>query len=343
MEIKKNIKIQGIKTGHIQGIAVSKDRKYLYASFTTCLLKVDMKGNVVGSVKGLAGHLGCIAYNYEDGRVYGSLEYKHDQIGSGLIKASSLSDVEDGFYIAVFDVDKIDRLDMDAEKDGIMTAVFLKEVTDDYKEDNHRFGTSGIDGTTFAPSPEGKEGKQYLYVAYGIYSGTDREDNDYQVILRYDTADWKKYEKALRQSNMHRNGPQKPDSKYFVYTGNTTYGVQNLEYDKENDCLFAAVYRGEKSRFPNFPMYVIDLSKKAELNELKGMGEKGEELMLKKTELCHAETGICGMEFPYGATGMCALGNGLFYFSKDYYEEGNGWGSDICLFSFDGKNFSEVI
>jgi len=241
MEYAKKISIRGIKTNHIQGIAVDNERKYMYSSFTTCLIKTDMEGNIIGSVKGLAGHLGCIAYNYEDGRVYGSLEYKHDQIGAGLIKDSDVNDVEDGFYIAIFDVEKIDRLDMDAEKDGIMTAVFLKEVLDDYNAEGHRLGCSGIDGTTFAPVVGSENAKMYLHVAYGIYSDLEREDNDYQVILRYDTSDWNKYEKALEQGNMHRQGPEKPDSKYFVYTGNTTFGIQNLEYVKEQNVMLAAV------------------------------------------------------------------------------------------------------
>lgn len=53
-----NIHIGDYWTGHIQGIAVDKKRKYIYCSFTTCLVKSDMSGNVVGSVKGLAGHFG---------------------------------------------------------------------------------------------------------------------------------------------------------------------------------------------------------------------------------------------------------------------------------------------
>ena len=81
-----NIRINGMNTGHVQGIAVDKNREYMYFSFTTCLLKTDMNGNLIGSVTGLAGHLGCIAYNYENGKVYGSLEFKHDAIGKGVLK-----------------------------------------------------------------------------------------------------------------------------------------------------------------------------------------------------------------------------------------------------------------
>ena len=59
--------------GHIQGIAVDTQRKFIYCSFTTCLVKLDMQGNLVGSVHGLIGHLGCLDFNDQDGRVYGSL------------------------------------------------------------------------------------------------------------------------------------------------------------------------------------------------------------------------------------------------------------------------------
>lgn len=60
---------------------------------------------------------------------------------------------------------------------------------------------------------------------------------------------------------MHRQGPKAPDSKYFVYTGNTTYGIQNLEYNPCTGYMFAAVYQGKKPGFPNYPMYVIDMQK----------------------------------------------------------------------------------
>ncbi len=258
MEYQNNISVGGFHTGHVQGIAVDSKREYMYFSFTTCLVKTDMKGKVIGTVKGLAGHLGCIAFNEEDGRVYGSLEFKHDIIGKNILNNMDQQiEVSDGFYIAIFNVEKIDRMDMDAEKDGVMTSVYLKEVVDDYMAPGHRYGCSGIDGTTFAPIPGSKDGKKYLYVAYGIYSEPERRDNDYQVILRYDTADWSKYEKSLNQLNMHRQGPQKPDSKYFVYTGNTTYGIQNPEYDPWTNYMFAAVYCGRKEEFPNYPMFVL--------------------------------------------------------------------------------------
>ena len=75
--------------GHVQGIAVDKVRGFVYYSFTTMLLKTDMLGNAIGSVINLAGHLGCITYDAENDRVYGSLELKHDEIGLGIIKKTN--------------------------------------------------------------------------------------------------------------------------------------------------------------------------------------------------------------------------------------------------------------
>lgn len=331
-----NIHIGDYWTGHIQGIAVDKKREYIYCSFTTCLVKSDMNGNVVGSVKGLAGHLGCIAYNEEDGRVYGSLEYKHDKIGQDILDSQGNErDVEDGFYMVAFDIDKINRVDMDAEKDGIMTAVYLREVLDDYTAEGHRYGCSGIDGTTFAPMPGERDGKKYLYVSYGVYGDVERTDNDYQVILRYDIFDWKKYEKALNQAHMHKCGPEKPDDKYFVYTGNTRYGIQNLEYDPVTNYMFATVYAGRKEHFPNYDMFVIDLSKEAKYSDLR------KELFLAEVGDYDKASGVYGYRFPYGATGIISLGDGYFYFSQNYKNE-NGYGTNVKLYQYDvNKGFQE--
>ena len=120
---------------HVQGIAVDLDRGYIYLSFTTKLLKMDLAGNLIGSVDGLTGHLGCLTRNPADGRVYGSLEYKDDVIGKGIRKTldgESEGVDQTGFYIAIFDADRITRPDMDAERDSVMTAVYIKEAVDDY-------------------------------------------------------------------------------------------------------------------------------------------------------------------------------------------------------------------
>ena len=144
---------------------------------------------------------------------------------------------------------------MDATSDGVMTAVYLKEVVDDYsatvqnggKSVSHRYGCSGVDGTAFGKIPGGEKESDYLFVSYGVYSDLERTDNDYQVILCYDTSDWAQYAQPLDQEKMHHSGPETPAHKFFIYTGNTTYGVQNLEYDAATGNFLMAVYRGKRN------------------------------------------------------------------------------------------------
>lgn len=325
--------------GHLQGIAIDKKREYLYLSFTTCLVKADLQGRIVGSVTGLVGHLGCIAYNYEDGHVYGSLEFKHDSIGQGIMKHIGYeNDVQDGFYMTCFDVEKIDRMDMNAETDGVMRAVFLKEVFDDYSAEGHRFGCSGIDGTTFAPAFGAPE-RQDLYVAYGVYGDTEREDNDHQVILQYDISDWAQYMKPLNQLHMHREGPKKPTAKHFVYTGNTTYGIQNLEYDAASETMLAAVYKGQKPQFPNPDMFFIDCKTQPEIKPLKGIGEAGSTLSL--SDLKGRTDRIVGSTFPHGSTGIASLGDGCFYIAQPLKSE-IGFSGRIDLYRMDAEHMTFI-
>ena len=332
-----NIPVFSENTGHIQGIAIDAERKYVYCSFTTELAKFDTAGNLIGSVKGLVGHLGCIAFNYDDGKVYGSLEFKHDAIGAGILKNIGSGAVfEEGFYIAVFDVGKIDRVGMNAEKDGVMTAVYMDEVTRDYSAEGHRHGCSGIDGTTFAPLP-GETGRKYLYVAYGVYGDVGRSDNDYQVVLAFDQADLAAFARPLCQTDMHRTGPAFAH-KYFVYTGNTTYGVQNLEYDPYTNRMYMAVYRGKKPAFPNYATFAVDMSVTAERKPLIGCGISGEVLTLAHDGEHDEASGVRGWQFNVGSTGIASLGDGYYYFSHNREDYANKrFYSDIRLYKYDKK------
>ena len=316
---------------HIQGIAVDEKNGYIYYSFTTKLIKAKLNGEIVGSVDGLAGHLGCIVFNKDDGKVYGSLEYKNDSIGKSILKAVNKNqNFEDSFYIAIFDVSKIDRLDMDAEKDSIMTTVYLKEVVNDYnsfgtdKSGNtvaHKYGCSGIDGTAIGPMFAQKGGKNYLFVAYGIYGDTNRDDNNHQVILCYDFEQLNKYEQPLNHNSMHKSGPDTPHQKFFVYTGNTTYGVQNMEYSEKENAYFMAVYRGQKKEFPNYLLYAIDASKEPVYKKLRGTNEQGYELSLLEKGKQHQETGIYGYNFNYGSTGLYCCENGDWLISEEHISQ----------------------
>lgn len=334
------------KAGHCQGIAVDQNKGYIYYSFTTKLVKGDLDGNIVGTVENIVGHLGCIDFNEQDGKLYASLEYKNDEIGRGILKSLGIDDenLEDGFHIAIFDVDKIDRYDLDAETDGIMRTVYLKSVVDDFNGVTpngvlHIHGCSGIDGITFGPDfGDFKGEKHYLSVTSGSYSDHSRTDNDYQVIYQYDTDGWwDNVAKPLNQRAMHKSGPSEPRRKYFFYTGNTTYGVQNFEYDEYTGDYFACVYEGTKPCFPNYPMFVVDGSKAAEEKELVGCGgEKGLVLALKDTGL--SENGIYGINFPHGSTGFYSLGNGGFYVSHHAYSEEDGYATNVYLYRLTQEN-----
>lgn len=310
------------REGHVQGIAVDPVGGHIYFSFTTILLKTDLAGNPVGSVRNLAGHLGCITFDPDRRRICGSLELKHDSIGRGIIGRTGWDpSAEDNFYLVAFDVDKIDRMEMDAEADGVMRAVWLGEVADDYAAEDavcgkpHRYGCSGIDGTGYGPvfgAPADSPKK--LMVSYGIYGSTEREDNDHQVILQYDPSVIDDYGLPLNQAEPHHNGPA-AEARYFVYTGNTTYGVQNLEYDPASRLWLMAVYCGKKEQFPNHPMYFIDGTAAPVQAELAGRGgEVGACLTLADPQKSGAA--IPGCSFPIGSTGVWAAGDGSFCFSK---------------------------
>lgn len=320
--------------GHVQGIAVDTQREYVYFSFTDMLVKTTLDGQLVGSVTGLLGHLGCLAFNDADGRVYGSLEYKNDAVGQSIRARLGQSAAADGFYIAIFDSGRITRPEMNAERDGIMTCVFLREVLDDYTAPGicaHRYGCSGIDGLSFGPPFGEPDGTHQLCAAYGIYGDTTRDDNDHQVLLRYSITDWARYERPLNQNNMHRSGPSAPDGKFFVFTGNTTYGIQNLEYDAATGVWLAAVYRGKKPHYPNYSLFAIDGSIAPQTKCLVGLkGEEGSLLALAPMGLRHDATGIRGWHSQHGTTGLFALGDGRFYLSREGRQP-DGYTSEAIL------------
>ena len=333
-QLPKTIFSKKWKAGHIQGIAMDSQREYIYYSFTTMLIKTDLQGNIVGTVTGLLGHLGCIEFNDADGRIYGSLEYKDDSIGRGILKQeNSNRKFDTAFYVAIFDVDKITREGMSAERDGIMTTVYLPTVYEDFtakvehegKSLEHRFGCSGFDGITFGPKFGKSDGKRYLTIAYGIYGDASRSDNDHQVLLQYDIDSWAKYEQPLSQDNMHQSGPKKPAGRYFVYTGNRNWGVQNLEYDSTRNFWFLATYESKKSEYTGFNLFVVDGSiapKKSTLQNVSYL-KKGNLLTLCGRGMTDPQhTSIRGWEFANASTGIHALGDNYFYISHRKKQKG---------------------
>ncbi len=346
-ELPRKIYVGRQSDFHVQGIALDDKKEYMYYSFTDKIVKTDLQGNVIGSISGFAGHIGCIAFNDEDKKVYASLEYKHDDIGQSLIDGSDKEiTVDDGFYVAIFDVDKIVEGDYDiSEYPDMIKTVYLSEVFKDYKGTGkdlntdtveHKYGCSGIDGLCFAPLPGGNKRDLFLYVAYGIYSDVNRDDNDHQVILCYDMDSFSDYAQSFDQDSMHLSGPETYEHKFFVYTGNTRYGVQNMTYNKEENCLMLSVYSGRKKIFENYDLFAVDMTKKPVESELTGLDETGYILTLKTHTTAEDKT-VNGWRSELGQCGMCCVGYNYFYLAESKLINGM-YSADVKLFRFDEEN-----
>lgn len=307
---------------HVQGLAYDSREDCMYMSFTSVFYKTDMEGNVVASISGINGHLGAMVFDPVERKVYASLELKDDSIGRNI--SSKLGDKlysrdESVFYVAQIDVDKMTALDMPEE--GIIKRIRVQEACLDYKahvnidgrEKEHRYACSGIDAVTIAPEiGRVKSSRDYLYVAYGIYGDVDRTDNDYNVILAYPL------QMVRDAAKLSDPVLKKYNAKYFVHTGNTNWGVQNMSYDPLSQKLYLAVYKGKKAQWPNYSHFAIDMNQKPFKAALEGVSyDKTPKSQLK---VAHA------WNYKWGATGMCSLGDGRLYISQN----GKNSGCNFC-------------
>ncbi|WP_231979809.1 hypothetical protein [Tessaracoccus coleopterorum] len=142
------------------------------------------------------------------------------------------------------------------------------------------------------------------------------------MLLQYDTSKWAAYERPLTEADPHRSGPAKVDGKYFAFTGNTHYGVQNLEYDPYLQRWWMGVYRGTKTQYPNYLMYAVDAKDKPRMQTLTGLdGEKGLLLPLAQDGLLDEATGIRGWQQD-ASVGIQSLDNGLYYLATQTKVDG---------------------
>jgi hypothetical protein len=123
---------------------------------------------------------------------------------------------------------------------------------------------------------------------------------------------------------MHKSGPSEVRRKYFFFTGNTTYGVQNFEYDEFTGDYFACVYNGTKPQYPNYPMFVVDGSRKATEGQLVGHSDGVKGLILSLRDTGTGQGGIYGMTFPHGSMGLHSFGDGRFYAAQYRYSNEEG-------------------
>ncbi len=318
-------------SSHIQGIAVDTKNGYIYFSFTTKLIKTNMFGNVIGSVRGFNCHLGCIELDENTGKLYASVEYKDDAIGQA-ISGGEARNRENTFYIGIFDTKKITSANLDAENSDVFKTVYLPEVVSWYNDTTtnngirypHIYGCSGVDGISLGPQFGYTSGENFINIALGIYKDTERTDNDYQVLLQYRLSDLDNYAQSLDQKYPHHSGPQNAYNKYFVYTGNTNYGTQNLEYDSFTHHWFIAAYKGNKSNFPNYPLFAIDGTIPPIEKNLIGFNPEKKALVLSLSTdgKLHSSSGIYGWSQNIGTVGIESLGNGYFYIASQGSNDG---------------------
>ena len=282
---------------HVQGMAIDTVARCFYLSFTTSLVKCDYEGNVQARLDSIPGHLGAMTFDAGSRTLYASLECKDDEIGRGVaahLGMEAYTQEESRFYIAAFAVDRL------TEGRQAMQTYEITEVKADYKT---RYGCSGFDGVTIAPQIGKKNGKPCLYLAYGIYGDISRRDNDNQILLEYRLDQFKP-----GKTPKHRE-------KYFIFTGNTNWGVQNLCYDPKTGCIFLACYAGQKPEFPDFSLYAVPLNQKPVEKLLRGLENDGEHqsLALLQQGLLSSIKGLRGWRFPDAATGICTLGDGRWF------------------------------
>lgn len=159
-----------IGTGHLQGMCVDDDLRYMYVSYTNGIGKIDMKtGEVAGYLTGFDGglHIGCLAYY--DGHIYGSFEaqatHKFYIIQVDESQFWGVMDTREKWLDAVRVIllyePTVDARDLmgDTWDDGDGIAGRNEEV-------GHRYSNAGIDGVTFGTYPgrvrQGERGRLYV-------------------------------------------------------------------------------------------------------------------------------------------------------------------------------------
>ncbi len=294
-----------IGTGHLQGMCVDDDLRYMYVSYTNGIGKIDMKtGEVAGYLTGFDGglHIGCLAYY--DGHIYGSFEaqatHKFYIIQVDESQFWGVMDTREKWLDAVRVIllyePTVDARDLmgDTWDDGDGIAGRNEEV-------GHRYSNAGIDGVTFGTYP-GEFGKEnadvYMFVSYGTYWFTNgdttlsnRLDDEHIILQAYNTKDFlneqnqSQYLLELAYTDTttpDQNGVSNARSIYyaddsilhakkamFVFVGNTRWGCQQIEYDRTTGDIWLSTYgASDGSPVAGTNWHVIDGSKTPQHKEV---------------------------------------------------------------------------
>ena len=260
---------------HPQGMAYDDDNKYVYVSYTRLIAKVDVQtGEVVGCVKGFSEssvmkdiHLGDMTYY--DGKIYEACK------------------VNNRFYIAVFDCDKING-EVHYQDEGVMKALYLSQLTENTTTKMYdgadtsipgagtRYWWTGSDGITVGKLPGGgydtdgdgkvdvKDDKMYIFHTNGGYKNPSVYDNENYFMQVFDLADINEsnllpFTDARVNAAVTKTEEYHYKFKTFVYVGNSDYGVQTLTYDKDTGDFWMETYgKPAGTEFPKYGRYVID-------------------------------------------------------------------------------------
>lgn len=200
---------------------------------------------------------------FRDGKIYGSF------LGSAL--PGHVWDDWTSFQILMFD----------AEDLRLIQAVSLP-VCDDYKRisgtASDERGFNAIDGIAFGREPGSEKWK--LFVACALLTGEQYAD---QILLQCSSEG--KYE-----------------TEYRIPTGNTVYGIQNLDYDTESGCFWFSTYEPERDFQPRETLYCVD----AELRfseQYRYSSPYGFQCLGGRQFLCSSQGGVNGDR--YGTVYRC--------------------------------------
>ena len=294
-----------IGTGHLQGMCVDDDLRYMYVSYTNGIGKIDMAtGKVAGYLTGFDGglHIGCLAYY--DGYIYGSFEaqatHKFYIIQVDESQFWGVMDTREKWLDAVRVIllyePTVDARDLMGD-----TPVDTDGIAGRGKEEGHRYSNAGIDGVTFGTYP-GEFGKEdadvYMFVSYGTYwwgdgSGSQkyRLDDEHIILQAYNTnvflneQNQSQYLLELAYTDNKtpdQNGVSNARSLYyaddsilhaekalFVFVGNTRWGCQQIEYDRTTGDIWLSTYgASDGSPVAGSNWHVIDGSKTPQHKEI---------------------------------------------------------------------------
>lgn len=152
-----------------------------------------------------------------------------------------------------------------------------------------------------------------LTVTHSRWPDGDRDDNNHQILVQYDPDVFDTYAEPYDISKPDpTSGPTEIDRQYFVYTGATRRGIQNLAYEPTLERWFLGVYAGSKPEFPNYTLFAVEAASQPVRQGLPGVGVDGDTLPLAEDGLRDEATEIRGW-LQKADVGLQAMGDGLYY------------------------------